>query len=98
MPIFEKFMFVALPRKESKRVTSTEGKSVDEVDKASSTEKERAIVVFLYVLIGSFALSLLLYFVMLLFELPGAEKVSKVFSYLSTTLIGYFLGTNKGKA
>lgn len=113
MAIFQRFMFHALPALTSPDEISDEAKPpvLEELPSTAGEEvptprkdqienippKEKLIVVFLYLLMGSFGILLLVYLVLIILEHPNANEVFNFLMYVTTTLVGFFLGVNKNR-
>jgi hypothetical protein len=103
MGIFQKFMFA--PRRSKPEIIFEEYKldgrpdnddNKQPIEKPSdSTVKEKAIVSFLYLLMVSFAVTLILYLIMSYIEHPKSNDALDIFKYVSSILVGYFVGANK---
>jgi uncharacterized membrane protein (DUF106 family) len=57
--------------------------------------KEKTIVAFLWLIISICGISFLLSVILHILKHEATAEISKIFSYSFSTLIGYFLGTNK---
>ncbi|HLC16980.1 MAG TPA: hypothetical protein VJL89_12225 [Thermodesulfovibrionia bacterium] len=97
MALFHKFMF--LPRRIMGAEIRVEELSPEElkIEKGTLTIKEILIVSFLYLLMASSVITLILYLIMNYQHHSNAKDVLDIFKYVFSTLVGYFLGTNKEK-
>jgi hypothetical protein len=81
--------------KKNKKIELEECTNEHTNNKGSITIKEIVIVSFLYLLMASSVGTLILYLIMNFQQHPNAKDVLDIFKYVFSTLVGYFLGTNK---
>jgi hypothetical protein len=63
--------------------------------KSKITAKEKMIITFLYVFIAAFVIMLGVYIVMSFLKHPNLDSISDYLKYFLSTLVGFFIGTNK---
>ena len=96
MDFFKGWMF--RPRSPKKKILEeipSNKEGLENKLKPKPSAKEKMIVTFLWFLMAACGISFITYVIMICFNHQNSEKVFIIFSSTLSSLIGYFLGTNK---
>jgi hypothetical protein len=95
MGIFKKFMFLPYPMRLNEPIIEELKEHTQQKAGGSISLKEKMVVTFLYLMMVTFIVTLLLYLIMNYQDHAKAANILDIFKYVSAILVGYFLGVNK---